>query len=981
MTTMTPESNEGTKKSLVKWIVVAVVVLAVLGGGTFLVQNREVKRLEAGRDAIAEGDWETAVTALNDALAVKPAFLQRHTAEASALRGFAHYQLGDDEAALADSDAALSVTTDFVDVLAYRAMILYRQGKREEARAAAEVALEHEDLLPPYLLAQLRAQSALTQPVSAEIEAALALSDYLPDEMWAELMAERARLAFADGDAEAGLANADQLVFMTEFLPDELWGGLLAEKTAVYHQQGNDQAALAASDEALKLADALPDETLADLYAVRADIAYRQGDWAQAVAEAEQAASYVDDLALPHALLAWQQYRQFDWDGAVETAEAALALDEEAALAYRVRGAVALWNGRYDDAFADLNRAIELDPEDAEALALRANLNFMTSHREDGKADAARAAELAPNAPAGLWAQATAAYFDYEEDQAYALLTQAIALDDQRPELYDWRTATYLYAFQDDERQADVAAALALYPDFGPAIITQLKIQLGRYEDDALADTVSYLLEAFPDWDEAYRMAAFYQKEKMDDLEQALAYVEQAIALNPHGHHNYLAHGDILEDQGELELALADYEHALEIAPDSASVLASLSWYYAGQEEMETAVSYMEQAYTLSNDLYYKAALANAYAGNGDLKTAWQMVHEILAVDPKRDEALVSRVHLLLDSDLSAPALDDLAVLIGEFPNHAYAHLLRARIMLNDGRLEEARQSANRALALDPVKMGSAHYVLMMAALAEEDLETAVTHVDAFVAAEPDNDFNYSMQAELYLNQERIDDALAAIEAGLALEGDATDILYLDRAQAYLLNEDEEAARADLAFLLEDGTDIGAVSRAETMLYQLDTMPQLVDGRRTYVDDAWGYSLSYANGWIQEALDDDLFKLSLSQTTKDGNAVFLVGILTGVSGATSSDLASAVENSLAGNPSFITLSLEPAQVAGRSGLVRHYQLTVTDDFGNPVALRGRQYYLVVGDTAVLLSMETDQAIYDSFSAEFDAIVASFALLR
>ncbi len=985
MSTMTPELNDMKPRPFrFKWIIIAVIFLVLaLAGGFFFARNYEMQKVEAGREAIAAENWEAAVAVLDDAINLQPSFLKQRSDEAVALRGFARYQLGDDEAALADFGASTSIDNRFFDLPAYRADILYRQGAYEEALGNAGAALAHEAALPPYLQAQLHGQkglalleteSSFSTEVAAEIDAALDQAEYLPDELLSQLLTARALSAFADGDVAAGLADVAQV----KALAVPVQGALLVAETAVLHQQADFAAALAAGDDALAT-DQLTDQETADLHLLRADIAYRQGDLAQAIAEAESATAYVAELALPDSLQAWQHYRQFEWDTAVDAADAALDIDPEQALAYRVRGAVAYWEGRYADAQSDLNRALELDPDDVEALALRSALHFSISDDVAARADAARAADLAPQSPAALWAQAAVHLQDYEPDEAYVLLTQAIGLDAQRPELYEWRGSTYLYRFQHDEQAADYDAALALYPEFGRAISSRLWMQLSRYEMDEYEETVLYLLDMFPDWDSAYRTAASYYHVQKGDSEQALVYAEEAVAINPTASQNYVVRGFVLSEQGETEKALADYEHALEISPDSVNVLAALAALAGEQGEQETALAYREEAFLLTAYPDQKITLANVYAQRGDMDRAWEMTHEVLAVDPDHEGALITRSLLRLDAGNPTQALNDLTVLISKYPGYAYAYVLRAQLRLDEGNLDEVRADANRALELDPFNMDGAHYLLGMAALIEEDLETAVTHIDNYVATGDENGFKYSVQAGLYSDQGRDAEAMVAIEAGLALEDDMLDQLLLDHATAYLVAQDDENARAGLEAVLADSVDLDILYQAENMLAYLNTLSELVNGRRVYADE--NYTLTYAAEWIQEPLTENLFNLLLIQEGIRGSAIVLVGAIEGVAGLTTRDFADAVESNLLDSPGFLTLSLEPAQISGRNGLVRYYELETVDADENPVVALGRQYYLVSGNMAVIISMETVAEEYELYSPELDAIIESFELLR
>ena len=86
-----------------------VVLLALsLGAGGFLFQRSQANRNWQYAVELAEqGDWELAIEAYSDALAVWPAAVRQHDTAALAGRGEAYLRAGQYELAIADLDAAL----------------------------------------------------------------------------------------------------------------------------------------------------------------------------------------------------------------------------------------------------------------------------------------------------------------------------------------------------------------------------------------------------------------------------------------------------------------------------------------------------------------------------------------------------------------------------------------------------------------------------------------------------------------------------------------------------------------------------------------------------------------------------------------------------------------------------------------------------------------------------------------------------------
>jgi tetratricopeptide (TPR) repeat protein len=267
-----------------RWWLVVVLLLAVVAGGV-VVRQLEIQHWEVGQAAVREGEWDTAVSEFTSLLQLWPPFIRQHTVEATALRGVAHYQNDDLEAALADFATALLADPNQVDIVAYRADSFFQRDEFEAAKAGAEEALAQADLLPHHLLAQLNANLALLPAellADAERETAVAnaltLASYLPEETVAELHILSAEFALADPEAEEALDAIERALTVEAELTLAHQVRLMPEKAALLAEVGRWPDALAVSEEALALTDELADAELALLHQLRSRIYFAQGD-------------------------------------------------------------------------------------------------------------------------------------------------------------------------------------------------------------------------------------------------------------------------------------------------------------------------------------------------------------------------------------------------------------------------------------------------------------------------------------------------------------------------------------------------------------------------------------------------------------------------------------------------------------------------------------------------------------------------------
>jgi tetratricopeptide (TPR) repeat protein len=109
--------------------------------------------------------------------------------------------------------------------------------------------------------------------------------------------------------------------------------------------------------------------------------------------------------------------------------------------------------------------------------------------------------------------------------------------------------------------------------DIGLAACSRM-INSGRYHDKALAAI--------------YRARASW-KEKMHDLDAALADYGVSIRIEPDNVESYDYRADVYQDKGDLDAALADYDRATKIDPTYAAAYYSRGLIYEKKGEIDKA--------------------------------------------------------------------------------------------------------------------------------------------------------------------------------------------------------------------------------------------------------------------------------------------------------------------------------------------------------------------------------------------------------
>ena len=965
-----------------KWLFVGLgVVLVMIVAGVvwgFTASNKETAVWEDAQQAAENGDWATVEELTTTQLAIQPAFVQKHAAEALGLRGIAHYHLGESDAALADLNEALAQDELLMDLYAYRAMLLLDDDP-DLAAADAKTAVAS-DLLPPYLQTQMNLILVDKSDVAA-VEAILNEADRLSDEQLGQLYATLLNNYLSVEDTAA------QSEILTTVLSQELdlspqQEALLALNAAKLAQAaGDDLTAIAQATYALTLADELDDADQAELHSMLALLYLDQGDVVSAIAQAEQA----DEAdALVHALQSWHAYELFDEETAVSEAETALESADEASLAaqiaHRTLGAVATWQGDFNQALTALDAALDINPHDIQARALRVYNLYEMTKIDEAQSNVDFLVDNAPENPASLWAQAEAAMSVGDHELANVLLNQAIVQDATRPEYFTSRSYSYRLTKDKDRELEDLEQALILNPDFGLAIALKAAWQLSQNEIDDFEEITLELVEKYPDWYGPARMLANYYAFEEDNQEEALTWIAKAIDLNPDAISNYILRGDILADMEDYEAARTDYEYALSLDPGSPNAKSGLAFLATINEEWEQAVELTEEILAeYPRSLTSQTRLASAYMDNGENEKAWTLIKNALAQDSLQPRVLVLHAFLFVEQELPRQALGELEKALVSDPNYAYAHAFKAGLLLQLGDADGAVQSAQKAIELDPL-LAEPHRTLFLHAVNNNDREEAETQFDLWLEKLDPRDVsaeNISFY-QLMLNQH--ENVITTVTDALAeepdLENAAAADLYYNRALAYLNSDDEEAGQADLQQVVELSDNINLIADAEALLADSKQVTRVEDGRLQFSNESFGYTVTYADWWNKipsENIQQDLDLVLAYETDSDFGLAYTDLLLNDLA-VTPAEVAASFKEELTGSPTVNFISSELVNLPNANAVIIRYEV-----LRDPV-FQGKVYIFIQDNKLVQLFLEASGDAFAELEPELDAMALSFTFL-
>ena len=231
------------------------------------------------------------------------------------------------------------------------------------------------------------------------------------------------------------------------------------------------------------------------------------------------------------------------------------------------------------------------------------------------------------------------------------------------------------------------------------------------------------------------------------ERQQAIRVLREIIKNNPKDAEARLVLGSVLMEDGERSESIAHLSEAVRLRPGSA------------------------QAHN---------ALGEAFNTFGDRKAARGSFEKAIALDPEFAQARVNLAHVLLEAgELGAAAkqLDRALLRLGNSPDAANAHYLRAKVHTEQNEVAKAAAQLQQAVSLQP-DFAEAWSDLGQARKALLDDAGALTAFERAVKLSPkDAVAQYRLGAE-YLHMAKIQQAIHPLQEAVRLDPENQSALY-----------------------------------------------------------------------------------------------------------------------------------------------------------------------------------------------------------
>jgi tetratricopeptide (TPR) repeat protein len=442
-------------------------------------------------------------------------------------------------------------------------------------------------------------------------------------------------------------------------------------------------------------------------------------------------------------------------------------------------GRLFLFSGAPDSALEIIKPSLVTHPDDAGLLTVRAAARTQLKDPDGALQDAERAVKLAPTSEDAVSVLAGIYKSSGQNDKAGALLENAIK---QVPGTVDLRLAlAQLYASEGKEPQVEA-----------------MLIDLVRLKPD----------------DKAHRLRLAQYYSRLDHIDEAERVLREAIKALPNERELKMDLVQFLAARRGREAAAKELAAMIAANPkDYDMKFAQASFYEQGKEADKAEGIYHQVIAEAGLDaagITARTHLAALLAQNNDTAGAEKLLAEVLAKNPRDNDALILRGNLALAQRDPKAAIADLRSVLRDQPNAigvmralARAHLANgepalaeetmrraveanpkdpsarldlAQLLAQLGKPEQAKPVIDELVKQEPNNMTALEAQFRIAA-AIKDTSAAKAAADAMVATQPKTPLGYFYQGAVAETEKRPDDALRLYSTALDLQPEATEPL------------------------------------------------------------------------------------------------------------------------------------------------------------------------------------------------------------
>ena len=332
--------------------------------------------------------------------------------------------------------------------------------------------------------------------------------------------------------------------------------------------------------------------------------------------------------------------------------------------------------------------------------------------------------------------------------------------------------------------------AIALAPDHSALHFSLASLDLAEGRAEAAEAGLKQSLQLDPNQLGAY-VTLLHLAMARRDFDEAERNLRLAQRVNPNHPQVMVAEGQLAHVRGNPDLALRCFTAAVEADPRLHEAQLALGKAYLARETWPFAEQALANALSLDpqRSLGTLRSLAQARHRQGNVDGTLQVLNEIVQRSPGDLEMRAVRAELMVGTGRGPQALPDLMALLAQKPDNVPTLSVAVQLLAGAGRLDEARDLSEAALAKSPAVDELWMIRLDLSGRLEEDAKAVL---DRWHAANPESPAGLEMQANYFLARGDMAQAEAWADRALALRP----LLLasgLVKIQAHLVKDPEQA--------------------------------------------------------------------------------------------------------------------------------------------------------------------------------------------
>lgn len=367
----------------------------------------------------------------------------------------------------------------------------------------------------------------------------------------------------------------------------------------------------------------------------------QQGNYPRAEAEWRDAIRLRPDLTDAQVDLASALNRKGDWSGLYQTASDIVQAQPQAVQGYVFRAVAAANLGRKDQAEQDVNKAIEVAPGNSIGYIQMGTLRLGDKRYAEGEKAFQKALELDAHSVDAMNGLMRTYLAQKEPDKALEAVKAQIGKVPDSSSFYDLM-GTALFESKKDSRSAEAAfrKAIELDKTNADAYLKLGQVLLAEGVPDQAIATCQQGLRDNPR-DVALNIFLGELNEQRQNWNDAKAAYQKVLEVQPD---NAIASNNLayilLQQGGNVDVALAMAQTARRAMPDSPSAADTLGWAYYQKGAYATSVDLFKEALKKKpNDPTFHYHLGMAYQKLDQPAAAREQLKQVLKISPNFTDA------------------------------------------------------------------------------------------------------------------------------------------------------------------------------------------------------------------------------------------------------------------------------------------------------------------------------------------------------